>query len=244
VDATGNRVLFTGGIVGVYGGPLMISNYVANINSDLYLKDLTSGEVWWVSKTTNSTTPDAAFSSGGQAISADGKVVAFGSTGAKFVLENTDPFDNTDPWDLFRVDIGPNGGLTNTLISKPYFGTTNVSVVGNPCLTANGSYVAFTSHNQNGLTGSGPLQGNYHGYGLGTLPAAVVLPPPPMKFTTSPGQLMLSWPVTAGVSLYFKTNLAAAVWTPATNIPTVSNGTNTVTLNPAGPARFYVLRNP
>lgn len=243
VDASGNRVLFTGGIVGVYGGPLMISNYVAYINSDLYLKDMTTAEVWWVSKTTNGTTPDASFTSGGQAISADGKVVAFGSTGAKFVLENTDPFDNSDPWDLFRVDIGPSGSVTNTLISKPYFGTTNVSVVLVPCLTSNGSYVAFTSLSQNGLTGTGPLQGNYHGYGVGTLPSAVVTPPP-LKFSTAPGQLTLAWPVTAGVSLYFKTNLASLAWTLATNIPTLANGTNIVILSPTGGPRFFTLRSP
>ena len=244
-DATGNRVVFTGSIIGVFGGPLMISNYVANINSDLYLKDLTTAEVWWISKTTNGTTPDANFSSGGVAISGDGKVVAFGSTGVKFVFENTDPFDTSDPWDVFRVDIGPGGNVTNTLITKPVFGVTNVSAFSGPLLSSNGNYVAFSSRNHYQLIGSSTVSSFYiHGYGVGTLPAVIITPPPALKFASAPGQISLSWPNTAGVSLYFKTNLTDAGWSLATNIPTLANGTNTVTLPPTDPARFFSLRSP
>jgi hypothetical protein len=244
-DATGNRVVFTGGIIGVFGGPLMISNYVANLNSDLYLKDLTTAEVWWVSKTTNGTTPDANFSQGGVAISGDGKVVAFGSTGVKFVPENTDPFDTSDPWDVFRVDIGLAGNVTNTLITKPYFGTTNVSAFSGPLLSSNGNYVAFTSRQHYALIGSSAVSSFYiHGYGIGALPATVIVPPPPLKFGSSPGQFTISWPSTAGVSLYFKTNLTQVAWSLVTNAPVLDGGTNTVTLTPSGAARFFSLQIP
>jgi hypothetical protein len=244
-DATGNRVAFLASVIGVFGGPLMISNYVANINADVYLKDLTSREVWWISKTTNGTTPDASFSQGGVAISGDGQVVAFGSTGTKFVSEDTDPFDNSDPWDVFRVDVGPGGTATNTLITKPVFGITNVSVFSGPCLSSNGNYVAFTSRYHYGLIGSTTRQPFfYHSYGVGTMPGGVVIRPPALKFTGTPGQLTLAWPNTAGVNLYFKTNITDAVWTLAPNVPVPANDTNTVTLASTGPTRFFVLRSP
>ncbi len=179
------------------------------------------------------------------AVSGDGKVVAFGSTGAKFVSENTDPFDTSDPWDIFRVDIGPGGNVTNTLITKPVFGTTNVSASYFPLLSSTGNYVAFSSRRHYQLIGSSAVStGIIHGYGAGTLPATIVTPPPALKFTSAPGQFTITWPDTASVSLYFKTNLADTVWSLVTNIPTLANGTNTVTLAPTGPARFFSLRSP
>ncbi len=241
-DATGNRVLFTGSFVGLGGGPLMINGYSYVFGFDLYLKDMTSGEVWWVTKTTNSTTPDAAFGAGGMAVSGDGKVVAFASSGTKFVQEVTDPPGSSDSFDVFRVDIGTGGNVTNTLITKPVFGTNNVGLTSGPLLSTNGNYVAFTTGNHYPLIGTGEISSIWRqGFGVGTLPALATSSM--LNFVAAPGQITISWPNTSGLNLYFKTNLADAAWNLVTNTPAFSNGTNTLTLTTTGTGRLFSLRS-
>jgi Tol biopolymer transport system component len=243
-DATGNRVLFAGGFVGLGGGPLLVDGYSFVFGTDLYLKDLTTAEVWWVTRTTNSTTPDAAFGSGAMALSGDGKVVAFGSSGTKFVLENTDPPGASDSFDIFRVDIGPAGNVTNSLITKSVVGSTNVGYFSGPLLSANGNYVAFNSGYHRPFLGVGEYSSIHkHGFGVGTLPGATT-PAPALHFLRSGNQIILNWINAAGFNLYSSTNLALGNWSLVPNTPALVNGTNSLTLPMIGPVGFFQLRSP
>jgi Tol biopolymer transport system component len=240
-DATGNRVLFTGGFVAVFGGPTMIPGYTYAFGFDLYLKDLSSGEVWWITRTTNNTTPDASL--GGVAINANGTVVAFGSTGTKFVSENTDPPPSNDSFDLFRVDIGPAGSITNTLVTKAVVGTNNVGYFSGPFLPGTGDYVAFVTRYLYSLLGQRTDSSFFiHGVAVGTFPAQSTSPV--LHFKTLPGHVTFLWPASSGLNLYIKEALAADVWAPVTNPPVNVGGTNHLTLPASGAASFFRLQNP
>ena len=55
-------------------------------------------------------------------------------------------------------------------------------------------------------------------------------------------RITLSWPSIAGLSLYSATNLSPPVaWSPVTNVPATSSGTNSVNLNATSPACFFKL---
>lgn len=246
-DATGNRILFTGGFIGLGGGPLLIDGYSFVFGFDLYLKDMTSGEVWWVTTTTNRTTSDAAFGAGAMTVSGDGHVVAFSSSGQKFVPEVTDPPGASDSFDIFRVDIGPNGAVTNTLISKPVFGTSNVGFFSGPLLPANGAYVAWTCGNPYPLIGEGEVSSIWkHGFGVGTLPGSGKTEPvaPALTSERAGQQITFKWPQASGYRLVSQSQLGQGGWSPVTSAPTLVDGFNSVTITTAGEAAFFKLSAP
>jgi len=245
-DATGNRVLFAGGFVGLGGGPLLVEGYSAVFGVDLYLKDIASGDVWWLTQTTNRTTPDAAFGAGSVALSGDGKVAAFASSGEKFVLERTDPAGSSDSMDIFRVDVGPPGSVTNALVTKPFHGTSNVGYLSGPFLPHDGSYAAFVSRYHFPLIGQGEVSSIWgHGYGVGNLPAPMDAPPAPkLQIALSAGGIVLRWPDQAGFKAGFKSSLSEASWTELTEAASLLNGTNSLALPPSGKTRFFILRQP
>jgi Tol biopolymer transport system component len=246
VDATASRVLFTGGFVGLGGGPLMIDDYSFVFGSDLYLKDLNTEEVWWVTQTTNKTTPDAAFGAGAFALSGDGKVVAFGSSGVKFLPEPTDPPGSSDSFDIFRVDIGPSGAVTNSLITRPLFGTNNVGYFSGPLLPHDGRYVAFNSRNHFPLIGMGELSSIYEqGFAVGEVPGSVTPSlPPRLGIRLGSGSLTLQWPEVPGYRLTYKSDLSQPTWVDSAIQPTLEVGTNSVVESAVSGSRYYLLQRP
>lgn len=238
IDATGNRIVFAGSFLFLTS---MLTNNYTSFGSDLYLKDMTSGEVWWVTKTTNGVAPNAALI--GPAINSNGTVVAFGSDGTAFVPENTDSFQSGDSLDIFRVDIGPGGTVTNSLITKAIYGTNNVGYITGPVLPGTGNYVGFTTRYFPGLLNL-PSNGFNHGVAVGTLPTEVQAIIPSLNIVYSTGQVTLSWTNVVGFNLTYKTDLNDPSWLQVTNLPALSAGINTLTL-PSNPAmKFFQLRNP
>lgn len=174
-DATGNRVAFVGFFVGFGTGGQMVSGFTQTLATyDLFLKDFTTAETWRISKTTDNSANDGLFLAGGVALSGDGQVVAFGSSGTKFVSGTTDPSGSvsSDTFDIFRADVGAAGAVTTTLITTAVTGNENVGVFNGPFLPGNGNYVAFETPSINPLHGSGPISSIHHqSFGVGTFPA-------------------------------------------------------------------------
>jgi hypothetical protein len=170
VDAVGNRIVFTGGFVGLIGGSLVSSGYVNWFGFDIYMKDMSQGTVWWVSKTTNNSTSDAAYLTTG--INSNGTIVAFASSGTKFVAENTDPGSNSDSFDIFQANIGAAGAVTTRLVTKAIYGAGNVGMHTGPFVPGSGSYIAFnTRYLKSMLNVSTDNSIFIHGVGVGTFPA-------------------------------------------------------------------------
>ncbi len=155
-DASGNRVSFFGGNLGLYAGPDMIDSVPSNLfNSDLYVKEISSAKVWWVSRTTDNVSPNGAFASF-PAISGDGSTVSFASTSTNFVTGETDPspgISATD--DIFSVYLAASGATTTTLITRSPNGSGNVSYRFGPLLPKNGSFVAFSTSQLAAMFGTG-----------------------------------------------------------------------------------------
>lgn len=158
-DGTGNRVLLLGGFVGLGGGPTFVKGYSAVFGTDLYAKDVGTGEGWLVSKTTDGNPPDGPFASGAHAISRDGKVAAFASSATKFILEPSDPAGSVDlnPYDVFRAELKSNSEVRLELVTRALVGTENVGHFSGPFLPGDGRYVAFVSRNHQPLIGQGEV---------------------------------------------------------------------------------------
>lgn len=174
-DATGNRVVFSGTFIGLFGGAQMTADYNQALSThDMFLKDFTTAETWRISKTTDNSANDGLFLAGGLAISGDGQVAAFASSGTKFISGITDPASSvsSDTFDVFRVDVGASGAVTTTLMTTAITGSENVGVFNGPFLPGNGSYVAFETPSISPLHGSGPVSSIHHqSFGVGTFPA-------------------------------------------------------------------------
>jgi hypothetical protein len=149
----------------------------------MYVKDVSSSEVWWATKTTDNTAPDGVFGSF-NAISGDGETVSFVSTGTKFVPENTDPTPgNTGQFDLFRIDLGTSGVVTTTLITKSPNGSGNVDYRVGPLLPGTGDYVAFSTSQVAAMQGTGSTDTiNFQGFGVGDF--SFLSGPPALAFST------------------------------------------------------------
>lgn len=171
-DGTGTRVILAGAFVGLGGGPTLVPGYSAPFSTDLYVKDLGTGEAWRVSRTTDDGPPDGAFVPGTHAISRDGRVTAFASSGTKFVAEPTDPAAGVDKnaFDVFRAELGPAGEVRRELVTRPFVGTENVTHFSGPFLPGDGRYVAFVSRNHQPLIGTGEVSSIWeHGYAVGNV---------------------------------------------------------------------------
>ena len=164
-DATGNRILFAGGFVGIGGGPVLIPGKAASFSADLYVKDMTSGEVILISKTTDDSANSAAFS--GHAINGNGTVVAFGSDGNKFVAAHSDSNQSGDSLDIFRADINGSSQVTITQSTLAVFGSDNVGFFNGPFLPGTGDYVAFNTRYFMRLLGEPDRAGVNQGVGVG-----------------------------------------------------------------------------
>lgn len=170
-DGTGNRILFSGNFVGIGGGPEMLPGRNNPFGADLYVKDMTTGEVWLVSRTVDGSPGNAAYVATAMALSRDGRVAAFGSRGSNHVPEPTDPPGSVDvnPFDIFRVDLGTGGSASISLVTRPHHGNENVGYFSGPFLPGDGRYVAFVAINHFPLLGTGQVSSIWeHGFAVGT----------------------------------------------------------------------------
>ncbi len=174
ISADGGRALFSGSFVSVFGGVRMTTAAPVAFGSDLFAKDIGSGEVWWVSRTTdNASAQNGAFGSL-FAISGNGNVVSFSSTATNLVAEDTDAGGgHTGTFDIFRTNLGNSGATTTTLISKSPNGAGNVDFRSGPFLPGTGNYVAFCTSQLEAMFGNGNNASIFfQGIAVGTLPTA------------------------------------------------------------------------
>ena len=167
VSANGARVSFMGGFVGTFKGVRLIDSVNNAFGSDMYAKDAGTGELWWVSKTTDKSNPDGVFNLA-NAISGDGETVCFASSGTKFVTENTDPqAGSAGTFDIFRSDLGDSGNVTVTLATKSPNNSGNVDYFAGPLLPGNGDYTAFSTYQVAAMQGTGNTDtSNFQGFGV------------------------------------------------------------------------------
>lgn len=155
ISGNGARVTFFGQSVGVFQGIKMINSVPSNFSIDLYVKEVGSGDVWWVTKTTDNFASDGAYSPY-NVISGDGETVAFGSNSTRFVTEKTDPLPgNRSASDVFRVDLGSAGKVKTTLVTSSPNASGNVDFRVGPLLPGNGDYVAFCTSQVEAMFGIG-----------------------------------------------------------------------------------------
>lgn len=154
ISANGARVAFVGGFVGLSNIGRMIPGVTNTFGSDIYAKDVATGGVWRVSRTTDNSNPDGVFSSY-IAMSGDGQTVSFGSTGTRFVAENTDPTPgNSGTFDLFRADLA-GSSVSLSLVTRSPNNSGNVDFRVGPLLPGNGDYTAFSTSQVAAMLGTG-----------------------------------------------------------------------------------------
>ena len=156
ISANGARVAFFGNFVGTFGNGVRIINSVNNpFGTEMYVKDVGTGAVWWATKTKDGSISDGAYGSF-NAISGDGQTVSFGSTSAKFVTANTDPaMGNGGTFDLFRVDLLAGGAVHTSLVTNSPNNSGNVDYRVGPLLPGNGDYAAFCTSQVEAMLGTG-----------------------------------------------------------------------------------------
>jgi hypothetical protein len=173
VSADGDRVTFFGGFVGLFGGGTLGISGPSQFASDMYVKDVSDGSLWWASRTTDGTASDGVFGSF-NAISGDGETVSFSSSGTKFVAGATDAGGgNSGTSDIFRVDLGSGGTVTTSQVTLSPAGSGNVDWRVGPLLPGTGDYVAFSTSQVQAMLGTGNQDTPFfQGFAVGTLPAA------------------------------------------------------------------------
>jgi len=167
VSADGRRVAYFGDSVGSSGGPLMEIDLFNPSGTDLYVKDLATGMVWWGSATSTRELADGSLAPN-FALSGNGKTIAFGSTGTNYVDFNTDPDSGTrSKNDVFRADLGEGGSTITTLVTSAPARIGNVDFSVGPLLPGDGSYTAFCTYQVDAMLGRGNSDsGFYHGFGV------------------------------------------------------------------------------
>jgi len=184
ISGDGNRAIFSGGFVGILGPTRMTADAAASYGTDLFVKDVATGGVWWASRTIDNGAPSTGSAFGpDHAINGNGSVVSFGSSATNFVVEGTDTGGgHSGTMDLFRVDLASGGATTTTLITKSPTGTGNVDYRSGPFLPGTGNYVAFCTSQLGPMLGTGTGSAVFfQGIGVGTLPA--VVGPPVLTFS-------------------------------------------------------------
>jgi hypothetical protein len=144
--------------------------------TDLYVKDLATGMVWWGSATSTRELGDGALAPS-FALSGNGKTVAFGSSGTNYVDFNTDPTPGTSsPNDVFRVDLGEGGSTITSLVTSSPSRKGNVDFSVGPLLPGDGSYTAFCTYQMDAMLGRGASDSPFfHGFGV-TAPSLIPTP--------------------------------------------------------------------
>lgn len=170
ISANGNRVVFRGQGVGVPFGSFpqtkMVSTLPGNPGNDLYVKEVSTGTVWALTRTVSGLPHSGAL--GTQAgISDDGGVVAFSSSAPDLIAGGS----GTDP-DAFRTELGAGGSVTRTQVSVSPTDAGNVSVTAGPRIAGDGAYISFVTiqFERMGFPGSSAFP---HSVGVGGFPPLV-----------------------------------------------------------------------
>ncbi|HKJ90355.1 MAG TPA: hypothetical protein VJ960_04440, partial [Oceanipulchritudo sp.] len=160
----GQRVLFTGAFIG--GGGL-VPGYLNAFGTDLYWKDLGSGEVIRVSETGDGAAPDGFFNE--SSLSPNGLRAAFASTAQNLLVPDDENF-----FDIYSVEILPDEGRVNmTLASLGPDPSRNVDYTSGPL--AADAYTIFNTQQWEEMLGQADAQdSSRHGIAVGTFPE----PPP------------------------------------------------------------------
>ncbi|BCX47792.1 WD40 domain-containing protein [Haloferula helveola] len=167
VNADGSRVAFGVSYSGLLGTPID-ANTPTGFSTDLYVKEVATGALWWGSRTTNDTTHGVGFGTR-FAINGAGDAVSFSSTSSVLVAEDTEAGGgHTGLFDIFRVELGAGGATTTTLVTKSPTGSGNVDLRSGPFFPGFGGYIAFTTDQVEEMTGQASTFSQ--GVGVGTFP--------------------------------------------------------------------------
>ncbi|MCU0748397.1 MAG: choice-of-anchor D domain-containing protein [Akkermansiaceae bacterium] len=185
VSANGRRIGFFGASVTASGGPRMEINYSNPTGKDIYVKDISTGMAWWANRTVFREPPDGVLSSA-FAFSGNGRTLAFGSTGTRYVDLNTDPKPGTTGInDLFRVDLGDGGSTKTTFVTSGVGGSGNVDYQVGPLLPGNADYTAFCTYQVNAMLGLGSADSPaFHGFAVS---APSLIPTPDISVVDATG---------------------------------------------------------
>lgn len=170
ISADGNRVVFQGQEVGITLGGVPSTKMIAfvpyNANRDLYVKDIDSQEVYFLTPSITGF-PHSGTLGNDACISDDGKVVAFSSDSSVLVGGN----DSSGGGDVFRADLSASVTASLTLITKSPDSFDNVAFTDGPMLSGDGKYIAFGTNqfSRMGISGDSTKS---HGIGVGELPEA------------------------------------------------------------------------
>lgn len=170
VSADGNRVVFRGQGVGVPFGPhpqtKMVATLPANIGNDLYVKEVSTGGVWALTRTISGLAHSGSLGSAA-GLSDNGTLVAFSSSAPDLVQGGS----GTDP-DAFRAALGSNSLVTLSQISVSPTDAGNVSITSGPRIAGDGAFVSFGT-NQFERMGYPGSSGFPHSVGVGAFPPLV-----------------------------------------------------------------------
>lgn len=180
ISYDGSRAVFAGGFIGFLNQKKMIASFPGNTASDLYVKQVTDGAVWGLTKTNNGTAHDGPLGPD-HAINDDGSVVAFASNSDKLISGSDTGGGHSGTFDVFRADLGAAGAVTLSQMTLSPTNSGNVDYRNGPFLPGTGNYAAFGTDQ---LAAMGIPNANvavsFHGIGVGTFPAA---PPSGLEFS-------------------------------------------------------------
>jgi len=174
ISANGQRVVFTGGFNGRPGFEKMVPAFPASGAYDVYAKDVSTGMVWGLSKTTDGTAHQGSVLNA-PVISDSGTVVAFASESTRLIA-NDDAGSLFTTSDIFRANLSATGTFQLSLATNSVPAGSNAThVTDQPLITGaviagDGSYIAYstTGFSNLGITGT---SNSAHGVGTGTFPA-------------------------------------------------------------------------
>ena len=137
-----------------------------NPDTDLYVKDVSSGRVFFLTPSISGSSHNGTLGNDPQ-ISDDGAVVAFSSSSGALVVGS----DPTGGGDVFRSELANVVVVRPTLITREEDGNANVAFADGPIMSGDGAYVTFGTNQFSTLGFSGTSVGP-HGIGVGVIPDA------------------------------------------------------------------------
>jgi Tol biopolymer transport system component len=163
-SGNGQRILFTGAFIGGNG---LVSGYLNPFGTDLFWKDLESGQVVRITQTEDGGVPDGFLS--GSSLSPDGLLAAFASTSTNLLVPDDENF-----FDIYSVAIFPGESrIEMGLVSEGPDPSLNVDFSSGPI--AADTYVLFNTRQWAEMLGEPDANdASIHGIAVGTFPA----PPP------------------------------------------------------------------
>ncbi len=149
VSDDGNRVAFVGAFLGVLGTPIS-TEFAATFGAEALAKDMTTGDVYWVSRTLNGANLSAKVGDTvtRTELSGDGTVVAMTAISTNLVEGDVFPEEGTnDSFDIYRVELNEDGSVATSHVNKPFDdAAVNLGLRSDGMLPTDGAYIAYATN--------------------------------------------------------------------------------------------------